>query len=77
MEMTIKYFGMLAEVTAKHEEQFSSSAMTIAELLDDIYNKYPELLHKNFQVALNQRLVAHTTTLSAGEIALLPPFAGG
>ena len=77
MNITIKYFGMLAELTAQQEEQVSTSANTISSLLEELINKYPELQHKDFQVAQNQKLVPTTEKLVAGELALLPPFAGG
>ncbi|TNJ42933.1 MoaD/ThiS family protein [Tamlana fucoidanivorans] len=77
MLITIKYFGQIAEVTQKNEEQIETSASHISELLDALNQKYKELKNKDFQIAQNQELVATETKLSGAEIALLPPFSGG
>lgn len=77
MNLTIKYFGLLAEITHCHEESIEFSRSTILELKEYLYQKYPDLKKKNFQVAQNQILVDGHTLLTGKEIALLPPFAGG
>lgn len=77
MQITIKYFGMLAEVTNCQEEVFDEEVTTVLEVLDILYRKYPLLKTKDFRIAQNQELVAKETLLSLGELALLPPFAGG
>jgi len=77
MTITLKYFGLIAEVTNCEEEKINFSANSIAELLDVINSKYPNLKNKNFQVAQNQELVSFDTKITGQEIALLPPFAGG
>lgn len=77
MNITIKYFGMLTEVTQCQEETVEFTNTTVAELLGELFNKYPTLQSKNFQVAQNQTLVTKDTKISHTNIALLPPFAGG
>ncbi|MCF6295670.1 MAG: MoaD/ThiS family protein [Flavobacteriaceae bacterium] len=77
MRLTIKYFGLLAEVTQCSEEQFEFSGMLISELLETIYLKHPKLKEKDFQVAQNQIIVTNETEISGRDIALLPPFSGG
>jgi len=77
MKLTIKYFGLLAEITKCNEEQIEFSGNLIDELLDTIFLKYPTLKEKDFQVAQNQILATKETKILATEIALLPPFAGG
>lgn len=77
MKLTIKYFGLLAEITKCNEEQIEFSGNLIDELLDTIFLKYPNLKEKDFQVAQNQILTTKETEILATEIALLPPFAGG
>jgi molybdopterin synthase sulfur carrier subunit len=77
MFITIKYFGQIAEVTAKEEEQIEIEATSISKLLELLYSKYDELRQKDFQVAQNQELVSLEKELTGLEIALLPPFAGG
>lgn len=77
MQLTIKYFGMLAEITQRKEEAIQIESDTISELLDALNIKYPKLKEKRFQIAQNNELVSKDTKLQASEIALLPPFAGG
>ena len=77
MTITLKYFGLIAEVTKCEEENLSFSGNLISELLNNLYLKYPELKNKDFQVAQDQELVSFETKITGNEIALLPPFAGG
>ena len=77
MQLTIKYFGLLAEVTRRSEEQLEFSGRIINELLETIYLKYPKLKEKDFQVAQNNEIVSKNIIIKHTEIALLPPFAGG
>ena len=77
MLITIKYFGQIAEVTQKNEEQIEISEGSISELLSTLNTKYSDLKNKDFQIAQNQELVDLDSELTGAEIALLPPFAGG
>ena len=77
MKLTIKYFGLLTEVTNCNEEAIEFSGTKINELLDTIYLKYPKLKEKDFQIAQNNTITNDETEISSAEIALLPPFAGG
>ena len=77
MLITIKYFGMLTEVTNCKEETINFSGNNISELLDTLYVKYSGLKNKDFQVAQNQELVSIETKLTSNEIVLMPPFSGG
>jgi len=77
MQLNIKYFGLLAELTETNEEQIQFSGSIISEVLDLLFLKYPELKHKDFKVALNQEIVSMETFVSNEDIALLPPFSGG
>ena len=78
MEVTIKYFGMLAEATKRDQEQLELHTYTVTELLTQLKMQYPVLLGTNFKVAVNQQLVTDSAVIPEGaEVALLPPFAGG
>jgi sulfur-carrier protein len=77
MKLTIKYFGLLAEITQCNEEQYEFSGMQFNELFKDIYLKYPRLKDIHFQIAQNHVIVTKETKISGKDIALLPPFAGG
>lgn len=77
MLITIKYFGQIAEVTQKEEEQLEVSEGSVSMLLSFLNTKYSDLKNKDFQIAQNQVLVDLDSELTGAEIALLPPFAGG
>lgn len=77
MKLNIKYFGLIAEITHCNEEIFEFSKVTISELQEALFTKYPELKTKDFQVAQNQEIVGVETIVSGEELALLPPFSGG
>ena len=77
MLLTIKYFGLLTEVTNCEEETIDFCGSSIQGLLEELYSKYSQLKGKNFQVAQNQELVSFEDQLTGNEIVLLPPFAGG
>ncbi|MFS4418062.1 MoaD/ThiS family protein [Maribacter sp. 2307ULW6-5] len=77
MEIEIKYFGMIAEVTGKPSEVLEFSAGPISSVKEHLFATYPELQQKNFRIAQDQELVADNAPLNGREIAILPPFAGG
>ena len=77
MKLTIKYFGLLAEITQCNEEQFEFFGTDVSALKEALYTKYILLNGKDFQVAQGQVLVNNDTLINEKEIALLPPFAGG
>ena len=43
MQIKIKYFGLLTEITNCQEEYVNSSLSTVKDLLDMLHKKYPEL----------------------------------
>jgi molybdopterin synthase sulfur carrier subunit len=75
--LTIKYFGLLAEITQCNEEQIEFSGNLVNELLDTIFFKHSGLRDKDFQVAQSQVIISKKAEISENEIALLPPFSGG
>jgi sulfur-carrier protein len=77
MNLNIKYFGLLVEVTQCSEETLAFSKTTVSELLNMLFEKYPNLKDKDFQVALNNEIVSKNTLITENELALLPPFSGG
>ena len=77
MNLKIKYFGLLAEVTKCNEETVEISESTISEVLQILFNKYPSLKEKDFQVVQNNEIVSREIHITNNEIALLPPFSGG
>lgn len=77
MNIEIKYFGMLAEVTGCTSEILELQEVPLSGLKEVLFEKYPELKTKDFRIAQNQELVSDDTKLTGQEIAILPPFAGG
>jgi len=75
--ITVKYFGAVAEVTQKKEEQFSITD-SLFGLRSQIESQYPEIKQIPYSLALNRSIVKEDAKLNENdEIALLPPFAGG
>lgn len=77
MLITIKYFGQIAEVTNKNEEQITLKNGRITDVLTILQGKYTNLSSKDFKIAQGQELANLETELTGQDIALLPPFAGG
>lgn len=77
MKITVRYFGLIAEIVQCTVEDISFEKKTLRELVDVLATKYPALKTKNFKVAQNQELVSLNTLINGTEVALLPPFAGG
>ena len=77
MKLTIKYFGVIAEITECHQEVLEFSKSSVEELLDLIFEKYPGIKTKEFQVAMHNEIAEKDAVIATNEIALLPPFAGG
>jgi molybdopterin synthase sulfur carrier subunit len=77
MNLKIRYFGLLAEITNCSEETLQFSKSSVSDLLELLFAKYPELREKDFQVAQDLEIVSKDTLLLESEIALLPPFSGG
>ncbi len=77
MKIEVNYFGMLAEVTGRASEHLEISKISVAELKQSLFEKYPDLQQKDFRIAQNQELVSDETLLTGQEIAVLPPFSGG
>ena len=78
MELSLNYFGMIAEATNIQQEKIDIDVQTINDLKLKLVEKYPAITKLNYQFAVNQHLVEDNFQLNNGdEIALLPPFAGG
>ena len=77
MTLNIKYFGVIAEITQCREETLEFSKSSVNDLLNILFNKYPEIKIKDFQVAMNNEIVSKNSIISKPKIALLPPFSGG
>lgn len=80
MILNIKYFGVLADIAKKKEEQLvlDESNLTVNSLKSKMELVYQELQNNNYSIAVNQVMVGMDATVKNQDvIAFLPPFAGG
>jgi len=80
MTITIKYFGLLADITKKKEEQvvLENDKISVAFLKSKIEVAYEGMQNVTYSIAVNQSLSGLDVTIkNQDEIAFLPPFAGG
>jgi molybdopterin converting factor small subunit len=76
MEISV-LFGVLAEVTGLHRKYYRD-INSFGDLKHRIEDDFPEIIHYNFRIAVNNKIVNEEPMLSQSDkIAYLPPFAGG
>ena len=77
MEITVLFFGELAEISGTKKVSVQDTEDTIC--LEEYINKqYPKLKDRTYRMAVNKELVSEKRILHSGdEIALLPAYAGG
>ena len=77
MGIKVLFFGVLAEVTGSALRNYNDVGL-ISDLKHRISDDFPEIVHYNFRIALNNQIIEGDANLKAGdEVAYLPPFAGG
>jgi sulfur-carrier protein len=77
MEINVLFFGVLAEVTGTHRKHYRGIS-SYGDLTHRIEDDFPEIVHYNFRIAVNNKIVNDDPLLREGdELAYLPPFAGG
>jgi molybdopterin converting factor small subunit len=77
MEIKVLFFGVLAEVTMINCKHYSG-VKSFEDLKGRIEDEFPEIVHYNFRYSVNNVLVDNNPVLTeGGEVALMPPFAGG
>jgi len=79
MNVSVRYYGQLAEIAESEEEhyQFEHGAK-VRDLLSDVHRKHPEAGTVAITVALNDQFSGEETALHEGDrVDLFPPFAGG
>jgi molybdopterin synthase sulfur carrier subunit len=77
MEVTVLFFGVLAEVT-KTGIKVYRDIRSIASLRLMVADGFPEIAHYKFRISVNRELISDDAILKDGdEIAFLPPFTGG
>jgi molybdopterin synthase sulfur carrier subunit len=77
MQVKVLFFGVLTEIAGlncKHYNEVKSTGDLKLRIVDD----FPELVHYNFRIALNNNIIDNDHKLNNGdEVALMPPFTGG
>jgi molybdopterin converting factor small subunit len=77
MEVKVLFFGVLTEVTATYGKHYRE-VKSIGDLILRIQDDFPEVVHYNYRISLNNEIINNDPKLNDGdEVALLPPFAGG
>lgn len=80
MTITLKYFGLLADITQKKEEVFSmeESKASVSFLKSKMETAYEELKKTNYSIAVNQSMSSLDYIIKDCDVvAFLPPFSGG
>lgn len=79
MNLTVCYFGLLAERRGLAEERLTSSAATPAALYSELDARHAlGLATSDFRVAVNDEFVPWDHPLAKNDnVALLPPMSGG
>jgi sulfur-carrier protein len=81
MKFIVKYYGLIADITNKSEEEFliKDAPLALTSIKDYILTSYPELKNTTFQIAVNHEIIRDDSKIITinDEIGFLPPFAGG
>lgn len=78
MNLKVKYFGNIAEITGVAEENISIEFGDSEEITIYLLKKYPNLKSFAFKMAVDQEIIFSNQSLKENSIiALLPPFSGG
>lgn len=77
MEINVLFFGILTEVTGTSRKHYRNIE-SFSDLRHRIEDDYPEIVHYNFRIAVNNEIIDENPVLdNDDEVAFLPPFAGG
>ncbi len=77
MEVKVLFFGVLTEVAQTNLKHYRD-VKSISDLKFRIQDEFPEIIHYNYRISLNNEIINTNPALHDGdEIALMPPFAGG
>lgn len=77
MDITVLFFGVLAE-TAQTAMKHYRNISSFGDLKLRIHDDFPEIIHYNYRISVNQEIIHDEPLLRDGdEVALIPPFTGG
>lgn len=80
MKISIKYFGLIVDITKVNEEllEVNFESITVSAFKEMIVQKYPQLAEIVYYFALNETIASDESIIQHNDtLALLPPFAGG
>lgn len=80
MDIRIRYFGKLTDITRCNEELFDTQINAkLRTVIDDLFSKHPELKVATYTIFVNNKKsdLNNTTLNQDDEIVLMPPFSGG
>ena len=80
MKITLKYFGVIAEIMGSESEvlNIEAKSITLKDLDELIIGKNKLLKDHQYKFAVNESITDYNVEVTENdEIALLPPFSGG
>ena len=78
MNVTVLFFGMLAEKTQTSNVELITNANSVGDIEIEVMALFPALKNMTFKIAMNENIVSKETKLQPeSRLAFLPPFAGG
>lgn len=76
-EITLTFYGVLAEIAGTHQTTVSHIE-TIDELKTHMGAAYPGINKHNYIIAVNNKIAGNNQSIHHGSsIAIMPPFSGG
>ncbi|EHJ09022.1 molybdopterin converting factor subunit 1 [Staphylococcus simiae] len=77
--MKILYFAEIKELIQKAEENITfEQAVSVQQFENYLFERYPQIDNKKFQVAVNEEFVQKTDLIQPNDVvALIPPVSGG
>ncbi|HLR19157.1 MAG TPA: molybdopterin converting factor subunit 1 [Staphylococcus sp.] len=77
--MKVLYFAEIKEILAKPSEDIDlSNDITVDEFITYLFEQYPMISDKKFQIAVNEEFVKNDDIVRSNDtVALIPPVSGG
>lgn len=77
--MKLLYFAEIKDILERTSEEIDLSYdITVDEFLIDLFERYPQIKDKQFQIAINEELVQQDDIVHPNDtVALIPPVSGG
>ena len=76
MEVKVLFLGVLSEITDT-KIKYYREVKSISDLKHRIQDDFPEVVHYDFRIYLNNEIINDEPVLNDGdEVTLMPPFAG-